>query len=489
MIRFGTGGWRSLLSDEFTFPNVRKVAHVISALVKEHPDYGVNSPDYKAFLGSSKPGPVPLVVVGYDTRFLSDECARELCAVFALDGVKTILSSTDLPTPAVAAAIVAKKAIGGLMITGSQSPAAYNGIKWMPFWGGAATPAVTEDIERRVELLGSQTIKTMSVALQESWIETTDLRPLYFRQLSSLLDVKAIRKARLKVAVDVMHGSARHYLRPLLESLGVAVVALHENRDVLFGGCAPEPSPSSLTELSQLVVKKRLALGLACDGDGDRFGILDAGGRWISPNEVLALALDHLVTHRGLTGKVARNVMTSHFVDAVAKSHGLEVRETPVGFKFIGDLMRTGQFLLGGEESAGLAVRGHVPDKDGVLACLLMLELVACARRPLTEVRSALFKRVGAFHSTRQDFVMAKPREIQELDERLRLKPPLDLAGGSVWRIDQSDGFKFIFRDGSWLGLRSSGTEQVFRLYAEAHDPKRLAALVAAGKQLLQGRF
>lgn len=491
MIRFGTGGWRSLLSDEFTFPSVRKVAHTISALVKEHPDYGVHSPDYRAYLGAGKPHPVPLIVVGYDTRFLSEEFAHEVCSVFALDGVKTILSSTDLPTPAVATAVMAKKAIGGLMITGSQSPASHNGIKWMPFWGGAATPAITEDIERRVELLGSQAIKTMSLdrSLRESWIETVDLRPLYFKQLSSLLDLKAIRRAKLSVAIDVMHGSSRHYLRPLLESLGVEVVALHENRDVLFGGCAPEPTPTSLAELSRLVVKKRLALGLACDGDGDRFGIIDAGGRWIAPNDVLALALEHLVAHRGLKGKVARNVMTSHFVDAVAKSHGLEARETPVGFKFIGDLMRTGQFLIGGEESAGLAIRGHVPDKDGILACLLMLELVACEGRTLSEVRDRLFKRVGAFHTARQDFAMARPRDIQELDERLRLKPPLDLAGGSVWRIDQSDGFKFIFRDGSWLGLRSSGTEQAFRLYAEAHEPKRLAVLVGAGKQLLQGKF
>jgi phosphomannomutase len=350
---------------------------------------------------------------------------------------------------------------------------------------------VTEDIERRIELLGAHVIKTMSLdrSLRESWIETTDFRPAYFKQLSSLLDVKAIRKAKLKVAADAMYGSARSYLRPMLESLGVEVVGLHENRDVLFGGCAPEPAPESLTELAQVVAKKKLSLGLACDGDGDRFGILDAGGSWIPPNEVLALALEHLVANRGLRGKVARTVMTSHFVDAVAKSHGLDARETPVGFKFIGDLLRTGQFVLGGEEAGGLAIRGHVPDKDGLLACLLMLELAACERKPLSAVRDRLFKRVGFFHNTREDFTMARPREIQELEERLRVRPPLELAGGSVWRIDQSDGFKFILRDGSWLGLRSSGTEAVFRLYAEAHEPKKLSALIESGKRLLQGKF
>ena len=491
MIRFGTGGWRGRLSDEFTFPNVRKVAHTISASVKENPDYGVASPDFQSWLGAVKRSPVPTIVVGFDTRFLSEEFAHEVAAVFAMDGIKTLLSASDLPTPALATAIVARKAIGGLMITASQSPSHFNGIKWLPFWGGAATPAVTEDIERRIELLGSHAVKTMPLdrSLRESWIETVDLRPSYLKQLTSLLDTKAIRKSGLRVGVDSMFGSARNYLRPLLESLGVEVVGLHERRDVLFGGRAPEPLPGSLTELTATMAKKKLNLGLACDGDGDRFGVLDAGGRWIAPNEVLALALEHLVVNRGMKGKVARSVMTSHFVDAVAKSHGLDARETPVGFKFIGDLLRTGQFVLGGEESGGLSIRGHVPYKDGLLACLLMLELAACERKPLTAVRDRLFKRVGAFHNLRQDFSMGKPRDIQELEERLRVRPPLELAGSSVWRIDQSDGFKFILRDGSWLGLRSSGTEPVFRLYAEAHDPKRLDALVEAGKKLLQGRF
>jgi phosphomannomutase len=491
MIRFGTGGWQGLLCDEFTFPNVRKVAHTVSAAVKENPEYGADSADYRSWLGGAKPGPVPVVVVGYDTRFMSEDFAHEAAAVFASDGIKTILASSDVPTPAVSAAVISRKAIAGLMITASQSPSQYNGVKLMPFWGGAATPAVTEDIERRIELLGSHLIKTMSLdrSLRESWIETVDLRAPYFKQLISLLGVKAIKKAGLRVGVDPMFGSARNFLRTLLESIGVEVVALHEKRDVLFGGQTPEPSPESLQELSRLVVSKKLNLGLAVGGDGDRFGIIDAGGKWIPANEVLALALEHLVVNRGMKGKVARSVMTSHFVDAVAKSHGLDARETPVGFKFIGDLLRTGNFVLGGEESAGLSIRGHVPDKDGLLACLLMLELAAYERKPLVSVRERLFKRVGTFCNAHEDFPAARPRDIQELEERLRLKPPLDLAGGSVWRIDQSDGFKFILRDGSWLGLRSSGTEQAFRLYAEAHDDKKLGALVEAGRKMVQGRF
>ena len=491
MIRFGTAGWRAVISDEFTFLNVRKVAHTLSAYIKENPEYGFNSPDYRALIGNLPPSPVPTVVVGFDTRFLSDEFAHEIAGVFALDGVKTLISASDIPTPVVGWAVLNRKAVGGVMITASHNPAQYNGFKWMPFWGGAAVPNVTNDLERRIELLGQHSIKLMSVdrSLRESWIETVDFRSGYFKHLSALLDVKTIKKSKLKVGVDSMHGCARGYLRPFLETLGLEVEGLHEDRDVLFGGRAPEPGAESLRELAELMKKRKLSLGLACDGDADRFGILDAGGEWISANEALALALDHLVTHHGLKGKVARSVMTSHFVDAVAKSHGLETRETPVGFKFIGDLLRTGQYILGGEESGGLTMQGHVPDKDGLLACLLMLEIAAREGKPLSAIRARLFKKVGSFHNIRINYKMERLREMIELEERLRVKPPLELAGGSVWRIDQSDGFKFILRDGGWLGLRPSGTEPAFRVYAEASSPQKLEALVSAGKKLLQGKF
>jgi phosphomannomutase len=491
MIRFGTAGWRAIVSDEFTFQNVRKVAHTVSGYIKENPEYGVTSAEYAAHLGGATRSPVPVVIVGYDTRFMSEDFAHEIAGVLASDGVKTLVSAGDLPTPAVGWAILERKAIGGIMLTASHNSANYNGLKWMPFWGGAATPSVTDDIERRIELLGSHTVKSMPPdrSLRESWIEEVDFRPGYFKQLASLLDVKAIKKSRLKIGIDAMHGSARNYMRPFLESLGLEVTGLHEDRDVLFGGRSPEPNAESLPELHELMTKKKLNIGLACDGDGDRFGIMDAGGEWISPNETLALAVEHLVANRGLKGKVARSVMTSHFLDAVAKSHGLDTRETPVGFKYIGDLLRTGQYLLGGEESGGMSIRGHIPDKDGMLACLLMLELVAIERKPLAVIRQRLFKRVGSFHNVRINYKMERMREIVELQERLRVKPPLDLAGGSVWRIDESDGFKFILRDGSWLGLRPSGTEPAFRVYAEASTPQKLEALVAAGKKMLQGKF
>ncbi|MFA6316027.1 MAG: phosphoglucomutase/phosphomannomutase family protein [Elusimicrobiota bacterium] len=490
MMHYGASGWRGVLGDDFTFQSVRRVAHVLSQYVKENPEFGVSSPEYRNLLGGSK-APAPVVVIGYDPRFLAEELAHEAAAVFASDGVKTLVSKGDIPTPAVGCAVRRHHAVGGLTVTGSHLPAESGGLKWTPFWGGAAPPSITSDIDRRLELLGNHPIKTMAIdrSLRESWIVETDFREEYFQQVLSLLDVKAIKKARLKVGVDVMHGSARLYLRPLLERLGVEVTALREKRDVLFGGAAPEPSPASLTGLAEAMKRQRLHLGLATDGDGDRFGVLDSDGSWLCADDILGMVFEHLTAGRGLKGKVVRSVVTSHFVDAVAKSHGLETRETQVGFRHIGEHLRTGQYLLGGEESGGLTIAGHVPDKDGILACLLVLEVAAAEGVPLAKFRDRLFKKVGAFHHGRDFLRMERSRQVLEVEERLRVRPPLDLGGGSVWRIDQSDGFKFILRDGSWLCLRSQPPEPVFRIYAEAPTPERLEALVSAGKKLLQGRF
>ncbi|MBI5209469.1 MAG: hypothetical protein HY927_05780 [Elusimicrobia bacterium] len=490
MIRFGASGWRGLISDDFNFHNVRRVVHTLSQYVKENPEFGMGSPEYRALLGGARM-PVPVVVIGHDTRFLAEEFAHEAAGVFASDGVKALVSTGDLPTPAIGCAVRRHKAIGGLMVTGAYSRAQFGGLRWIPFFGGAAAPTISGDIERRLELMGHHPIKMMALdrSLRESWIVEMDFHEEYTRQILSLLDAKTIRRARLKVGIDVMHGSSRLYLRSLLESLGVEVVALHEGRDVLFGGQSPDPTQESLGDLAALVKKHKLHLGLACDGDGARYGVLDAGGEWFPADDVLGLVFEHMVVNRGLKGKMVRSVVTSHFVDAVAKSHGLETRETPVGFKFIGEHLRTGQYLLGGEECGTLSVAGHIPDMDGILAVMLVLEVAAAAGVPLAKSRESLFKRLGSFFHARTEYRMERSRQVLELEERLRVQPPLDLAGGSVWRIDQSDGFKFILRDGSWICLRSRSPEPLFRIHAEAPTPQKLAVLLDAGKKLLQGRF
>lgn len=490
-IRFGTSGWRAHFADEFTFANVRRLAHCIAGHVKESADFGFASKDYKQAAGAVAAGVAPTVVVGYDPRFQGDAFAAEAAMVLAQDGVRVLLSKGDTPTPAAAWAILEHKAVGGVMVTASHNPARYNGVKWSPFWAGPATPAVTEDIERRLGILPPALPRAMAYdkAVRDGWVAETDFRPGYFKQLKALLDPKALKNSRLKVGVDAMNGSARNYLRPFLESLGLKAYGLREERDVLFGGQSPEPSAEKLEGLKGLMKKERLDIGLACDGDADRFGVLDAGGVWIPANDVLALTYHHLVKNRGMSGGVARSLMTSHFVDAVAKAYGARVRETPVGFKHLGELLRGGEFVLAGEESAGLSIRGHVPEKDGLLAGLLMAELVAFEKKPLVKIREELFKKVGAFHNARYNFELEGAKMVRELGERLRVKPPTQLAGASVWRIDDSDGFKFILKDGRWLGLRFSGTEPVVRLYVEARDAKGLAAMAEEGKKILKGKI
>lgn len=489
-IKFGTSGWRAVFAKDFTFDNVRRLTHALAGHVKESLEVGFLSPEYQSFAHGSQSGQAPTVVVGYDPRFMSEDFALETAEVFASDGVRVLLSDKEVPTPAAAWAVRNQKTVGAVVITASHNPAAYNGYKWTPFWGGPATPIVTDDIERRLGLLGTGAVAAMSLerAEREGWIQKKDFREPYFKQLSSVLDVKKLKSSGLKLGVDPMHGAARHYLRPWLEGIGLKPESLHEDRDVLFGGHTTEPSPELLGDLIALMKKKSLAIGLACDGDADRFGVLDAGGEWIPPNDVVALAVDHLVRNRGMKGKVARSLMTSHFVDAVAKHHGLEVRETPVGFKYIGELLRGGGFLMGGEESGGLSINGHVPEKDGILAGLLMAELVAFDKKPLVKILERLWKEVGQFCHARRDFRMDRPHQLLALEEKLRTKPPLSLAGSSVWRIDQTDGFKFILKDSSWMGLRMSGTEPVVRLYAEAPDAKRLDGLLSSGQALIMGK-
>lgn len=487
-IHFGTSGWRGVISEDFTFGNVRRVSAAALGHVLENAEFGYRNPDYQSTLGGRR-GP-PLIVVGYDTRFLSEDFAREASEVLAAGGVSVLLASSDVPTPCVAFTILDRKAVGGVTITASHNPFQYNGFKWSPFWAGPATPPITDDLERRAAAVppAGPALARYDDAVKDGSIKVEDLVPAYRKHLLSLLDRKAFARARLKVGVDCLHGTARRVLRPLLEDLGCEVIALREGRDVLFGGIHPEPSAETLADLQALMRKKRLDLALACDCDADRFGILDPDAGFLQPNEFLGLALYHLVEHRGLQGKAARSLMTSHFLDAVAKAYGLEVRETPVGFKYIGDLLRGGEFLIGGEESGGLSIRGHVPEKDGILACLLAAELRAVERRPLGRVLKDLQRKVGGFVNTRLNFRLDHRDRFLQVAQALEVRPPMKLAGSSVWRIDQTDGFKFLLKDGSWLGLRPSGTEPVVRLYGEAPDAKKLAKLLDEGKKILSGK-
>jgi phosphoglucomutase len=477
-IKFGTSGWRAIMADEFTFANLRIVVQSIADYIRQE---GLHN----------RP-----VVVGYDTRFLSEEFARDAAQVLAANSLETLLCTRDTPTPVVAFELMRRKAAGAVNITASHNPANYNGVKFNSDWGGPALPAITQRIEAGCEtyLSGEAFPKTgrEAVGLKKRLIVPTDPQPEYFKQLERLVDVRAIKKGRIRVAVDVLWGTGRGYLDEFLRDCGADVVTLHAERDPLYGGRGPSPEPENLKDLYEAMRAKKAHLGVATDGDADRFGVMDVDGTLLSPNEFLPLLLDHLVKTRKWKGVVARSIMTSHFLDAVAKKHGLEVRETPVGFKYIGDVMmhensvypaKGGTFLMGGEESGGVSIRGHVPEKDGVLACLLAAEIVAVTGKPLRKSLEALQKEVGAFFSERVDFHVTKEK-MQGLKDKLRDNPPTKFGSLTVRRIVDTDGHKFILTDGSWIGIRLSGTEPVVRVYLETSSQDKLKTLAKAGQTL-----
>ena len=493
-IKFGTSGWRAVIAEDFNLTNLRRVTHAAAEHIRENREYGYKGEEYLLHLKDhgKTPPKIPHVAIGYDTRYMSEEFAKNVAEAFAAEGFSTLLSDIEAPTPVVAWTVMNTYAAGGVMITASHNPAHYNGFKWTPYWGGQATPAVTDDLETRVQgltIAESDKFTPFEQGVSAGLIKVTDFHADYFKQLFSLLDTTAIKKAGLKIAADSVYGTVRTYLRPALERLGAKATGIREHRDVTFGGHSPDTDEENLKLLKETVVKNKMHLGLACDGDGDRFGIIDSDGTWISPNLVLGLALEHLVKNRGLKGKLARSVMTSHFADSIARHYGLEVRETAVGFKYIGNLLRTGQYLIGGEESGGLSIMGHVPEKDGILACLLMAEMVAYERKPIKNILAELNKKVGNFVNSRVNLRLDKDMNMAAVIEKLQHRPPLNLAGSSVWRIDHTDGFKFIMKDGSWLGLRPSGTEPIVRIYAEAGTLPKMNSLIDSGRKIISGKF
>jgi len=477
-IKFGTSGWRAIIADEFTVANARRVVgaiarHVVSeAAAKGH--------------SSSEPSRGPSLVIGYDPRFLSETFAALAAEEAVRHGIHCYLSHDSVPTPTVAFAIRKRKADGGINFTASHNPAEYNGIKFSMANGAPALPEVTRKIE--AEIANPSTTALPSSPAQ---VEPVDLRPEYLDDLAAKVNLDSIRDAKLRLVCDPLYGAGRGYMDGLLERTGVKVVSLHGWRDVLFGGHPPEPAEEYLGDLRQAMVDSNAHLGLATDGDADRFGILDEGGRFVSPNHILALLLDYLIESRRWTadgtwpGGAAKSVATTHLMDAVAKHHGIPLHETPVGFKYIGELIEQDKIILGGEESAGMSIRGHVPEKDGILACLLTAEMVAARRMPLSRQLEELFGRVGSYYPGRWNVPLTEPVR-NRFTERSR-EAYSSFEGRRVAKADRTDGLKLIFEDGSWVLFRLSGTEPVCRLYCEAPTEQGLDELAQAARKFLFG--
>ncbi len=471
-IKFGTSGWRGVIADDFTFSRVRVVTQAIA--------------DHLAAQGLKDKG----IIVGYDTRFLSERFAEEAVKVLAANGVHCYLSNRDVPTPAVAFEIIRRKAAGGINFTASHNPPQYNGLKFSPAWGGPALPEETKDIETRANaFLEKNSVPTMPLAeaKQKGMVEDADFRKAYFDDLKKKIDFEPIKKAKLKIAVDLLYGTGRDYLDCALKDAGCAVTTVHGYRDALFGGHAPEPSEANLAELSAVLKKGKFDIGLAVDGDADRFGVMDPDGTYINPNQILALVLDYLCRTRGWKGGAARSIATSHLIDAVAKKHGIEVYETGVGFKFIGDLLVQGKIIFGGEESAGMTIKDHVPEKDGILACLLVAEMVSNEKKSLKELLKRLYKEVGVILDGR---INIRITEINRKAMEDRLSQPLGELGGLrvKGKKTTADGTKYMLEDDSWVLMRASGTEPVVRVYVESSSEEKIKTLIEAGKKFILGQ-
>jgi len=470
-IKFGTSGWRGVIADDFTVSRVRVVTQAIA--------------DHLAAQGLKDKG----VIVGYDTRFMSEHFAEEAVKVLAANGIHAYLSNRDVPTPAASFDIIRRKAAGGINFTASHNPPQYNGLKFSSAWGGPALPETTKDIETRANaLLEKNTIATLSCAIakEKGLVEEVDLRKAYLDDLRKKIDVDAIKKAKLKIAIDLLYGTGRDYLDSALRDAGCAVTVIHGNRDALFGGHAPEPSEANLAELAGVMKKGKFDVGLAVDGDADRFGVLDVDGTFINPNQVLALVLDFLCRTRGWKGGAARSIATSHLIDAVAKKHGIEVYETAVGFKFIGDLLVQGKIIFGGEESAGMTIKDHVPEKDGIIACMLVAEMVAREKKSVKDLLKRLYKEVGTILDDRINIYLTEANRAQV---NARLSQPLtELAGMRVkGNKTTADGTKYMIEDDSWVLMRASGTEPVVRVYVESSSDEKIKKLIDAGRKFILG--
>jgi len=451
-IRFGTDGWRGIIADDFTFANLRRVSVAVARYIKEE--------------GKAESG----IVIGYDTRFLAEEFAQAVADVMTSSGIRVYITDGAAPTPVTAYAILVKKAAGAVMLTASHNPHAHNGFKFIPDYAGPALPHVTE----RITQLIPQTVeKTLG---RQELVEVFDPRPDYFKFLAGQVDMEKIKSSGLHVVVNPMHGAGIGYLEQIFAELGIDVVSQRNWRDPLFGGQMPEPKPALLADLRQAVLAGQGQLGLALDGDADRFGIIDATGAYILPNEVMCLLAKYLLEVRGMEGVIARTVSTTTLLDRIASRFGIDVVETPVGFKYQGQAMMEQNAFLAGEESGGLSIAGHIPEKDGILACLLMVELTAHYGKELTSVLEDIYLEYGRLYTRRLDF-QCPPQVKEHIIDKLETYFPTQLAGLPVTDIVRIDGYKYILKNGSWVLVRPSGTEAIFRIYGEAETELELDSI------------
>jgi len=467
-IKFGTDGWRAVISEDFTFDNVKKVAQAVADYINKDAS-GLKVRDHR-------------VVVGYDTRFLSEKYAELAACVLAANGIKTILSSSATPTPSVSFAIKDKGLIGGIMITASHNPARYNGIKYKAWYGGSAGP----DITRRFEsYLGKSEARyePLHALLSKGMVSKEDIVPRHLEFVKKYVNVKLLKASRLKVLVDSMYGTGNLYISGILGGGKCRVDTIHGEYNPGFGGINPEPILPNLAELAEKTKRGGYDLGIATDGDADRLGIALPNGKLLTGHKVMTLLLLHLLEDKKMKGGVVQTLCGTFLINKICRKYGLKMYETAVGFKYICDLMLKADILIGGEETGGVAFKNSIPERDGILSGLLMLEMMAMRKKSMLDILKSVDKEYGTYEYRRLDMKYPDNKKMK-LMEMLKTNPPREVLGRKVKEVNTLDGYKFICDDQSWLMLRLSGTEPILRVYAEAATEKKSLAILEEGRRV-----
>jgi len=467
MIKFGTDGWRAVIADEFTFENVGKLAQAVADYINE---------------GRGAKGEGRKIMIGYDTRFLSNKFAVRCAEVMAANNIKVLLSDRPCSTPMVSFTIKEKKLFGGVMITASHNPPQFNGFKYKAEYAGPAEVELTDKFEA---LLGESPVKQMSLeeAKAKKLVDLFDPSKEWTEFVKGYIDFKLIKKANFSIVVDSMYGASGGFVAPFLESMGIKVTALHADRNPGFGGTAPEPIEKNLKDLILAMKNKEYDLGIALDGDVDRVGIVGPGGVFMNAHQILSHIILHLSQDKKWKGAIVKTVALTFLIDRIAEKYKLKLYETPVGFKYICKLMRDEDILAGGEESGGFGFKNYVPERDGILAGLLILEMMAFRKKTLTEIMRDTEKEYGKFCYKRQDCEYPEEKK-KTLFVNLKENTPKKLAGVDVKEFSTKDGAKLIAKDGSWLLYRLSGTEPILRIYVEASSDARVEEIMKEAKKI-----
>ncbi|NTW44987.1 MAG: phosphoglucomutase/phosphomannomutase family protein [Anaerolineaceae bacterium] len=479
-IHFGTDGWRAVISDTFTFSNLRLLTQAIAdAVASEAWLNGTSS--------ISKPDPKTMVV-GFDTRFLSDRYAVDVARVLAGNGFKVYLAQADAPTPVISYAVKQYNAVAGIMITASHNAPRYNGIKLKAAFAGSALPEQCKKVEVYLNDNESQArgpnLMDYNQAKDSGLIQRFNPIPDYHQHIRGLIDFEKISENPQRIVVDSMYGSGRGVIRSILQGCGCEVSEIRGEMNPGFGGVHPEPIAKYLGALAGAIGTGMGSFGLATDGDADRIGAMDERGNFVDPHKIMALSLKYLVEKRGMKGSVVRTVSTTRMIDRLAMKYGLKVYETPVGFNHIADYMLKEDVLIGGEESGGISFKGHIPEGDGIIMGLLLLEIVSDSGCTLFELVEDLLQQVGPAEYERKDLRLKLPVSKEKMVDKLINNAPIEIGGQKIIQISSLDGVKYLFEDDSWLLIRPSGTEPVLRVYAEGITKSMVKEMLAFGESI-----